>query len=136
MTLARWTFPITLALLALTTSACKRGESPTNVSNKFYEALATGDIETARAHATPETANLIDTLVSKGGSDGFDVDRTREVHDEVISGDSAVVSYRNDDGSIATVPLVKRDGVWRVDFSEVIRNATGGRARTPSPVSQ
>lgn len=127
---------LTLMVLALGLAACSSGKSPTQVAQTFYEGLANQDFATARANATPQTADLIDSLVSRNGQDVFKVEANRKAHDEVINGDTAVVTFQNADGSIATVPLVKLDGAWKVDFSAIIEKASGGRARALNPVSE
>ncbi|MEM8607203.1 MAG: hypothetical protein AAGF92_08860 [Myxococcota bacterium] len=128
---------VLLVVFALGATACsKSGDTPTQVADKFYDALATGDLETVRKESTPETATLIETLVSKNGQDAFQVPEGRTADGETISGDQAVVRYRNADGSEAAVPLVKLGGAWKVDFHTVIKAASQGNAGIPDPISE
>ena len=124
-----------LVLAGLTVLAgCSRkpATGPSAVVEKFYDDMAAGNVEEAKTLVTPETAEIIDHLVKSQGANALQAKPRPKASGERIDGDTAVVSFQNDDGSVATVPLVKMNDQWKIDFATVIDSAA--RARLPDPV--
>ncbi|MEM7434542.1 MAG: hypothetical protein AAF436_05270 [Myxococcota bacterium] len=108
---------------------CSKGGEPSRAAERFYDSLAAGDIASAKKDATPATAEMIQKIVDKNGKETLSAVGGRKAAEEVIMDDTAVVTFKNEDGSTSTVPLVKHEGVWKVDFATMIQNAA--RSRIP-----
>ncbi|MGB5810009.1 MAG: hypothetical protein WBG86_05725, partial [Polyangiales bacterium] len=96
-------------------------ESPSSVAEKYYDDVATGDIDAAKKLATPATATMIDRVVETQGREALTAIGGRKASAETVKGNTAVVSFANEDGSTATVPMTKVDGAWKVDFAKAIK---------------
>ncbi|MEM7137329.1 MAG: hypothetical protein AAF500_12155 [Myxococcota bacterium] len=109
--------------------ACTKGGEPSRAAERFYDSLAAGDFAAAKKEATPATAEMIQRIVDKNGPEALAAVGGRKAAEEVIMDDTAVVTFKNEDGSTSKVPLAKHEGVWKVDFATMIHNAA--RSRVP-----
>lgn len=93
--------------------------TPTQVAEKYLTHLNKMEFKEAKAYGTEKTAGMLDlmagmaAMMPKGESTGF------KITNEVIDGDKATVTYRNDGkDEDETLTLVKQDGKWLVDMAK------------------
>jgi len=126
---------VVIGLAALTWSGCSKA-SPSRVAEQFYDEMAAGDVEGAQALSTPRTAEMIGRLIDAHGPEVLGPISNRKASGEMIEGDTAIVSFLSEDGSTSTVPLVKLDGEWKVDFASLfdrmVRPKAPGRSAPKS----
>jgi len=109
--------------------ACSASDPPTAVAEAFYEEMAAGNVEGAKTLSTPDTAEMLGYIASMHASEMFDVIAAGGASGELIQGDHALVSFV-EGGGYSTVPLVKLDGQWKVDFATMMR----AHMKRPEPV--
>ena len=115
----------TFAFMILTTallSSCGNDSNgtPTSVAEAFYEEMAAGNIEAAKGLSTPETAEMLDYIASTHCTEMFHMIAEGGASDVRVDEDSARVRFV-EGGGFATVPLVKVDGEWKVDFASMMK---------------
>jgi hypothetical protein len=103
-------------------SGCQTAISPEQITTAFWEAMAQGDIESARKHATAETQHLV---IRQQNLEGASV----KTGTAVIDGSNAKVATditlknpeRNKILSFDTV-LVKENDLWKTDYRQTLNN--------------
>ena len=103
-------------------SGCQTVATPEQVTLEFWEAMAQGNLESARKHATQETQHLVTKQQNLEGASL----KTGEV---VIDGPNATVSTimtlkkpeSNKPLSFNTV-LLKQNDLWKVDYQQTLNN--------------
>jgi hypothetical protein len=103
-------------------SGCQAVSTPEQVTLAFWEAMAQGNIESARKHVTQETQHLVTKQQNLVGASL----KTGEV---VIDGPNATVSTMmtlkkpetNKNLSFKTV-LLKENNLWKVDYQQTLNN--------------
>jgi len=113
--------------LALLTSAllggCGSGSSggtPTAVAEAFYEEMAAGNIDVAKSLSTPETAEMLSYIAATHCTEMFRTIAEAGASDELVEEGTARVRFE-EGGGFATIPLVKLDGEWKVDFATMMK---------------
>ena len=122
MTRLRTPFASILVAAALV-GACGNEVSqntPTNVAESFYEEMAAGNVEAAKALSTPETAAMLDYIAATHCTEMFHVIAAGGASDERVRDGTARVRFV-EGGGFSTVPLVKVDGAWKVDFATMMK---------------
>ena len=114
-------FALMLLTAALVTS-CGTSDvgTPTGVAEAFYEEMAAGNIEAAKRLSTPETAEMLDYIAATHCTEMFHMIAEGGASKARIDEDSARVRFL-EGGGFATVPLVKVDGEWKVDFATMVK---------------
>ena len=110
---------LTLALFA----GCGNGGNdgtPAGIAEAFYDEMASGNVEAAKRLATRETAEMLDYIAATHCTEMFNVIADGGASDVVIEKDIARVRFV-EGGGFATVPLVKVDGEWKVDFATMMK---------------
>ena len=104
-------------LLALVFTGCSK--SPSDVSEQFLEGVRTADLVMINEVSTQKTQKMTPMIVgfSKKALDAGKKAPEFEVLSEVVTGDKAVVTYKDGD-SKKTLNLIKVDGDWKVEFSK------------------
>ena len=126
-------FSSSLAILALVGSlagACSSKDTPTDVAEAFYDQMAAGNIDAAKGLSTPDTAEMLSYIASMHDVESFEVIAKGGASGVLIEGDNALVSFV-EGGGYATVPLVKMDGQWKVDFATMLK----AHSKRPNPVN-
>ncbi|MEM9727254.1 MAG: hypothetical protein AAF997_01625 [Myxococcota bacterium] len=100
--------------------ACSPSGTPTGVAESFYDEMAAGNIEAAKKLATPETADMLSRIAAMHNPHMFVVIAEGGASDELIQGENALVTFV-EGGGYATVPLVKLNGEWKVDFATMMK---------------
>ncbi len=108
--------------LLLILSACQAALSPGQVTLAFWEAMAQGNLESARKHATKDTQHLV---IKQQNMEGASI-KTGEV---VIDGPNAsvltIMTLKKPDNkeplSFNTV-LLKENDLWKVDYLQTQNN--------------
>jgi len=109
---------LTSALLA--SCGTESSGTPTSVAETFYEEMAAGNIEAAKSLSTPETAAMLDYIAATHCTEMFHMIAEGGASEERVEAESARVRFV-EGGGFATVPLVKVDGEWRVDFATMMK---------------
>ena len=113
-----------IVALVLFTSAllggCGSSGTPTNVAEAFYEEMASGNIEVAKSLSTPETAEMLSYIAATHCTEMFRTIAKTGASDELVEDGTARVRFV-EGGGFATVPLVKLDGEWKVDFATMMK---------------
>jgi hypothetical protein len=91
--------------------------------------MAAGNLEGAKSLSTPETAEMLSYIASMHDIAMFGVIAEAGASGELVEGENALVSFV-EGGGYATVPLVKLDGEWKVDFATMIK----AHMKKPEPV--
>ena len=121
MTVSRHTLAFTLLSAALLAGCGNSGAgTPTGVAEAFYEEMAAGNIEAAKGLSTPETAEMLDYIAATHCTEMFHVIAEGGASEASVEGTSARVRFA-EGGGFATVPLVKLDGEWKVDFATMMK---------------
>ena len=110
-------------LTVVLAAGCAEGSnsnSPTSVAEAFYEEMAAGNIEAAKSLSTPETAEMLDYIAATHCTEMFHTIAEGGASDASIDESSARVRFEQG-GGFATVPLVKMDGAWKVDFATMMK---------------
>ena len=94
--------------------------TPTSVAEAFYEEMAAGNVEVAKSLSTPETAEMLDYIASTHCTEMFHVIAEGGASDVTVDGERARVRFV-EGGGFSTVPLVKVDGEWKVDFATMMK---------------
>ena len=111
-----------IVLTAALFAGCGNGGdgSPTGVAEAFYEEMAAGNIEAAKALSTPETAEMLDYIAATHCTEMFNVIAEGGASEASVTGTKARVRFV-EGGGFATVPLVEVDGEWKVDFATMMK---------------
>jgi hypothetical protein len=97
--------------------------SPSTVAERFYDALAKGDMETVGKYSTDETVSDLAPLISKVQPVVAAYGKGKAVSQD-IDGDEAVVvmKFANQEDT-EEVNLVKVNGKWKID--ETLNSSSG-----------
>ena len=109
-----------LASALLASCGSEMSGTPAGVAEAFYEEMAAGNIEAAKSLSTPETAEMLDYIAATHCTEMFHMIAEGGAADARVDEDSASVRFV-EGGGFATVPLVKVDGEWRVDFATMMK---------------
>jgi hypothetical protein len=106
-----------VALLAvLVLWACGGASGPKAVGESFLNAMAKGDIETAKKHATKEAQSSLDMMAATAEAKKANPDKI-EIGEIKEDGDKATLSYK-ENGTDKTLNLVKEDGAWKAAWTK------------------
>ena len=125
-------FKLTFAIVAiLAFNACKHGDKPEAVAEKFINHLNKMEIDEAKKFATSESAATLDLLKTFAGDQKPQGEvKPVTIKESKEDGDKATVTY-NDGTQDQQISLVKVDGDWKVEFKK--ENPMGGDMNaTPS----
>jgi len=109
---------LAIALVVLfAINACKSGDKPEQVAEKFLKHMDKKEYADAKKLATDESATVIDQV----GSFDLGAKPTKEAKIEGMTckteGDKSNCTYKKD-GTDGKIDLVKKDGKWLVDFKK------------------
>lgn len=95
-------------------AACSSG--PESTARNFAEAIAKGDLDSAKKYATAQTGALLDMAKSMSKADDMPTypDYKFEAVKDSVSGDKAWVTYKEPTGGEGVIELVKENGDWKV----------------------
>jgi len=114
-------FAILFMALPILIYSCSGGGSPSQVADKFLNALQDGDFETAKKYSTEKSQDFLGDLAEMYKSmEVMDLDHETKditVTNESIDGDKSIVSY-TEDGDSMEITLVKENGSWKVAFDK------------------
>ncbi len=118
----RNTLPLAILTVVLAAGCAESSNSntPTSVAEAFYEEMAAGNIEAAKSLSTPETAEMLDYIAATHCTEMFHTIAEGGASDARVDESSARVRFEQG-GGFATVPLVKMDGAWKVDFATMMK---------------
>ena len=118
----RNTLPLAILTIVLAAGCAEssNSNSPTSVAEAFYEEMAAGNIEAAKSLSTPETADMLDYIAATHCTEMFHTIAEGGASDARVDQSSARVRFE-EGGGFATVPLVKVDGAWKVDFATMMK---------------
>lgn len=117
--LARWAGLFGLLFML---GGCQTALSPEQVSTAFWEAMAQGDLEAAKKHATQESQSLVTKQQNLEGASL----KTGEV---IVDGPHAKVATiitltKPENSKVLTFDtvLLKENGLWKVDYQQTLDN--------------
>ncbi len=118
----RNTLPLAILTVVLAAGCAESSNSntPTSVAEAFYEEMAAGNIEAAKSLSTPETAEMLDYIAATHCTEMFHTIAEGGASDARVDESSARVRFEQG-GGFATVPLVKMEGAWKVDFATMMK---------------
>lgn len=93
--------------------ACKSGETPEAVAEKYLNHIAKQEWAEAKKLGTENTQQLVDMLASFGGNAEVKDVKIEEMKCEV-TGEAAVCNFKSN-GEADKLDMVKKDGKWLVD---------------------
>ena len=93
--------------------ACKGGETPEAVAEKYLNHIAKQEWAEAKKLGTENTQQLVDMLASFGGNAEVKDVKIEEMKCEV-NGEAAVCNFKSN-GEADKLDMVKKDGKWLVD---------------------
>ena len=103
-------------------SGCQAVSTPEQVTLAFWEAMAQGNLESARKHATPETQQLV---TKQQNLEGASVKTGAVVIDGPKATVSTIMTLKNLESnkpiSFNTV-LLKENDLWKVDYQQTLNN--------------
>jgi len=112
--------------------SCGGSDNPRSVAEKFLKAMSTQDFESAKKYGTEETEKLLDMMsgFTKMSPDTAQKELRFEITNEKISGDNAIIYYREEgrEGELQ-LPMVRIDGKWKVLLSKESINSTDAENR-------
>jgi hypothetical protein len=129
------TFALFIAVLALAigTGACnKGGSSPTATAKAFYDAvkakdvqgikntMSKGSLDMMEKFAKMQNKSLDDALKEPSASNP---PASFESQNEKITGDTATLEVKDENGKWETVPFVKEDGQWKIALDKAMGGA-------------
>jgi hypothetical protein len=111
-----------LISLVLLLSACQTALSPGQVTLAFWEAMAQGNIESARKHATKDTQYLV---IKQQNMEGASINTGEVVIDGPNASVLTIMTLKKTVGkepfSFNTV-LLKENDLWKVDYQQTLNN--------------
>jgi Domain of unknown function (DUF4878) len=107
-----------LALFAVVVLwACGGANGPKQVGEKFLNAIASSDFETAKKYATKDAQASLDMMASMSGGEAKGEPAKIEIGEVKEEGDKATLSYK-ENGADKTLELVKEGSEWKANWSK------------------
>lgn len=126
-------FIITLGLFTLIVSACnKAGSSPTATAKAFYDATKAKDVQGIKNALSKKSLAMMEAFAQMGGksldeslkdTDPTKMSPTFEAQNEKITGDTATLDLKDENGKWQSVPFVKEDGQWKIAMDQLMEKA-------------
>ena len=108
-----------IALLAVVVLwACGGKSGPKEVGEKFLNAIASSDYETAKKYATKEAQESLTMMASMAGEAPKGEPAKIEIGEVKEEGDKATLSYK-ENGTDQTLDLVKEEGEWKANWNKM-----------------
>lgn len=108
--------------LLLLLSGCQSVSTPEQVTTAFWEAMAQGNLETAREHATQETQYLV---IRQQNLDGATLKTGAVAIDGSNAEVATIITLKKPENnkvlSFNTV-LLKKNDLWKVDYQHTLNN--------------
>jgi hypothetical protein len=98
-------------------AACGGGRSPRITAQLFLEHVAKGKLTEAKQYATEQTGQFLDFAASMNTIPS-DPEFKFDFVSENITGDKAVVKFKDKEGSEEDIDLLKVDGEWKVHIKK------------------
>lgn len=108
---------VLLAAVACLLNGCGGGRSPQVTARSFFELMAEGKLAEAKKFATEDTGKFLDFAASMG-SIPKEPNFKFQFVSEKIEGDTAVVRFKDKDGTEEDIDLIKVDGEWKVHIKK------------------
>jgi hypothetical protein len=103
--------------------ACGGAAGPKEAGEKFLNAMAKGDIETAKKYATEDSHSAIDMMAASAITKAANPDKI-ELGDVKEEGDKATLSYK-ENGTDKSLELKKVNGEWKAVYTKGGGNGGG-----------
>jgi hypothetical protein len=119
--------------LALASAACgsKAGSSPTATAKAFYDAVKAKDVATIKATMSKGSLELMEKFAkmqNKSLDEALKEPNSSkqppafEAQNEKITGDTATVEVKDENGKFESLPFVKEDGQWKIALDKAMQN--------------
>jgi hypothetical protein len=141
-------FTITLIALTLLAAACNKsgGSSPTATAKAFYDAAKAKDVPGMKNALSKKSLEMMEAFAKMGGKTldeslkepNSKQPPTFEARNEKITGDTATLELKDDQGKWQTMPFVKEDGQWKIALDQLLEKAfqdagPGPEIQSPGP---
>lgn len=125
-------FCAAMITLALTVTACnKSGSSPTATAKAFYDASKAKDVQGMKNTLSKGSLAMLEGFAKMGGKSSDDLlkqdDKKQppsfESRNEKITGETATLELKDENGQWQTIPFVKEDGQWKIAMDKAFEDA-------------
>lgn len=143
---------ITLVVFALFVAACNKsaGSSPTATAKAFYDAAKAKDIQGMKNAMSKKSLEMMEAFAKMGGKtldeslkepNASKQPPTFEARNEKITGDTATIEVKDEQGKWQSMPFVKEGGQWKIALDQLLEKAfqeagPGPEIQSPSPEMQ
>lgn len=124
---------VALLSLALASAACgnKAGSSPTATAKAFYDAVKAKDVAAIKATMSKGSLELMEKFAkmqNKSLDEALKEPNSSkqppafEAQNEKITGDTATVEVKDENGKFESLPFVKEDGQWKIALDKAMQS--------------
>jgi Domain of unknown function (DUF4878) len=123
---------LTLAVLALAATGCKKGgATPTGITQAYFEAVKNKDVAGMKNVFSKRSLQLLEERARQLGRPLDELMKEQtvppfEAQNEKINGDTATLEVKDENGKWETYNFIKEDGVWKVALGGVAGETGGG----------
>lgn len=134
----------TLCALVLLVSACnKAGSSPTATYKAFYDAAKKNDVQGIKNALSKKSLAMLEAFAQMGHKSLDDALKegnskplpSSETQNEKITGDTATLDVKDENGKWVPMPFVKEDGQWKIAFDQYMEKAFSQMGSETPPMS-
>jgi hypothetical protein len=136
-----------LIALTLSAAACSKsaGSTPTAVAKSFYDASKAKDVQGVKNALSKKSLAMMEAFAKMGNKtldealkdpdSGAKQPPAFEARNEKVTGDTATIEVKDENGKWQTMPFVKEDGQWKIALDQAFENAMkdGGPAPDMKP---
>ncbi|MDT4954961.1 MAG: hypothetical protein QOJ02_3099 [Acidobacteriota bacterium] len=128
---------VALTSLALAAAACgsKAGASPTATAKAFYDAVKAKDATAIKATMSKSSLDMMEKF-AKAENKSLDEMLKEpnsskqppafESQNESITGDTASIEVKDENGKWEKLPFVKEDGAWKIALDKAMQSGMSG----------
>lgn len=122
----------TTATTKNTSAADTSTSSPTATAKTFYEATKAKDVDGMKKTLSKKSLEVLEAFAKMGNksldeslkeSDSTKQAPTFEAQNEKITGDTATLDVKDENGKWQSLPFVKEDGQWKIALDQVLEKA-------------
>ncbi|HEX8887800.1 MAG TPA: hypothetical protein VF779_01400 [Pyrinomonadaceae bacterium] len=139
-------FIIALVVFTLLVAGCNKsaGLSPTATAKAFYDAAKAKDVNGMKNALSKKSLDMMEAFAKMGGKtldESLKEPNTKqpptfEARNEKITGDTATLELKDEQGKWQTMPFVKEDGQWKIALDQLLEKAFQDAGPGSSPEIQ
>jgi hypothetical protein len=126
-------FTITLLVFTLLAAACNKsgGSTPTATAKAFYDAAKAKDVPGMKNALSKKSLEMMEAFAKMGGKTldeslkepNSKQPPTFEARNEKVTGDTATLELKDEQGKWQTMPFVKEGGQWKIALDQLLEKA-------------